>query len=264
MSSTQDTQNWPPRRVIVLGASNVVRGISTLIQTVRQASEGPFDLLAAVGHGRGYLSPSWVLGRWLPSIVDCGLWKALDERPGSPTSVLITDVGNDLLYGANVDQIIRAVEICLQRLVPRCERITMTGIPRDSLQHLTPRRFQLLRRVLFPTSRLTWQDALAATEELNGRMMELASRLGIDFRQPVSAWYGFDPIHIRRVHYGRAWSEFLAKWQGKEGFSPVPGSWWLWFYLHVQRPQRRGLFGFVQHRVQPTCRLSDGTLVSLY
>jgi len=257
-------ESWPSRRVVVLGASNAVRGISTLIQTVCRAWGGPLDLRAAIGHGRGYVSACWVLGRTLPPIVQCGLWESLADRPTAATSAMLTDIGNDLLYGVTVGRIAHGIETCLERLASRCERITVTSIPIEALQRLTPRRYELLRTMLFPTSRLTREDALSASEELNGRVKDLAARFGADVRHPFPTWYGFDPIHIRRACYGQAWREFLAAWYEDDILPPARGSWWLWFYLHVQRPQQRGLFGFAQHRVQPTCRLRDGTLVSLY
>ena len=75
-----------------------------------QASWGqPLDILAALGHGRGYGLESRVLGRRLPPILECGLWEALDRRPPCETAALLTDIGNDLVLGAEPEQLIEWV-----------------------------------------------------------------------------------------------------------------------------------------------------------
>jgi hypothetical protein len=259
--------DFPPHRAVILGASNVVRDLATMVETARRALAGPLDLLAAVGHGRGYARPSRVLGRALPSIVDCGLWEALAARPGARTYALLTDIGNDLLYGATVDEVVQSVAICLQRLADHCQRIAITELPLETLRGLAPRRFLLLRKLLFPSSRLTLDAALTAAAELNRRVVDLATPYGATIRRPVAAWYGYDPIHIRRGWRATAWRDFFSAWRDPEDAEPLPlvrGSWWRWLHLSTRRPQRRRLFGMEQRRDQPVCRLPDGTWISLF
>ena len=63
-----------PDRIVALGASNLVRGLPTVIATAR-ASWGPaVEVLAALGRGRSYAGRSVFLGRALPGILDCGIW----------------------------------------------------------------------------------------------------------------------------------------------------------------------------------------------
>ena len=80
----------PTQRIILLGASNLTRGLSIVIETARllfatrdrpeQTSRGPLGVFAALGHGRAYGLPSRVLVRSLPSILDCGLWRAIENQ----------------------------------------------------------------------------------------------------------------------------------------------------------------------------------------
>ena len=91
-------------RVVLLGASNLTRGISTAVETTRRAVGGPAEYFIAMGHGRSYGARSRVMGRGLPGITECGLWGALGDDH-SPTYALLTDVGNDVAYGASVDTI---------------------------------------------------------------------------------------------------------------------------------------------------------------
>ncbi len=106
----------PPQRVVILGASNVLRSISTVLATAERLRGQPLDFLAAAGHGRSYGLTSRVLGRSLPAIRACALWETIFRRPQVPTVSLVTDVGNDLLYGASVETIASWVEECLTKL----------------------------------------------------------------------------------------------------------------------------------------------------
>ena len=128
-SPADPSQPSPSRRVILLGASNVVRAISTIVETVELIWEPPLDVLAACGHGRSFGRTSCVFGRSLPGILQCGLWQDWQRRPALPTAALVSDIGNDILYGASVDQIAEWVEQCLARLRGACDRIVITELP---------------------------------------------------------------------------------------------------------------------------------------
>ena len=91
----------PERRVVLLGASNLVAGLPRVVEAARSVWGGPLDILAAAGHGRSYGRSSRVLWRTLPGILSCGLWEDLARRPPASTAALLTDVGNDILYGGS-------------------------------------------------------------------------------------------------------------------------------------------------------------------
>ncbi len=120
------------RRVVLLGASNLTRGVSTVIETAAAYWGRPLEVFAALGHGRSYGAASSVMGRELPGIVQCGLWEDLRRQGAAATAALITDVGNDLLYGAPPEVIADWVQQCAERLVrhargrlsPRCRWTT--------------------------------------------------------------------------------------------------------------------------------------------
>ena len=106
----------PQARVVLLGASNLTRGISIVVETARLVLGAPLEVFVAMGHGRSYGKPSRILGRTLPGIVECDLWAALKERPALPTFALVTDIGNDVAYGYETGAIASWVEACLDRL----------------------------------------------------------------------------------------------------------------------------------------------------
>jgi hypothetical protein len=86
-------------RVVALGASNLTRGFHEVVSASRAAWGPDVQILAALGHGRSYGARSRLLTRRLPGILDSGLWPALEAMPAVPTRALVTDVGNDILYG---------------------------------------------------------------------------------------------------------------------------------------------------------------------
>jgi len=258
------TPEYPARRVILLGASNLAIHLPAVIATARMLWGSPLDVMAALGHGRSYGMTSRVLGRELPGILECGLWRDLRQRPPAPTAALVTDIGNDLLYGVPVEQVAAWVDECLQRLAPLTPTLIVTELPLESSQSLTPERFLLLRSIFFPRCRLTFEETLTHTVQLNARVQEIAARYGAAIIKPSLAWYGFDPIHIRRTRGARVWREILAPWSPDA--PPRPARWTLgqWIALRRLRPLERRLWGRLQQQPQPAGRLFDGTTVSLY
>jgi hypothetical protein len=166
----------PQHRAIVLGASNVTMSISTVVETACRAWGRPLDLLAAIGHGRSYGAASSVLGRTLPGILECALWQEWQARSAIPTAALLTDIGYDILFGAHPERIALWIEHCLRRLRHTCDRIVVTELPLASVQRLGPRRFLALRSLLFPRSRVSWNESLERAQRLNGFVLELAAR----------------------------------------------------------------------------------------
>ena len=125
----------PVLRAVLLGASNLRMGFPWVLSRLRAGAGGPVEVIAALGHGRSYGTWSrllWV--RQLPGIAGCGLWTDLDRRASLPTLALITDVGNDLLYGAPVPEIAGWVEACLERLRERQVEAILTLLP-PGLRH---------------------------------------------------------------------------------------------------------------------------------
>jgi hypothetical protein len=86
-------------RIVALGASNLTRGFQTVVATARSMAGPRAEVVAALGHGRSYGMASRLMVRTLPGILQSGLWHQLEVLPPAPTRALVTDVGNDVLYG---------------------------------------------------------------------------------------------------------------------------------------------------------------------
>jgi len=257
-----------PRRLVLLGASNLVRGLRDVLIASRQAWEEPLEVLGALGLGRSYGTRSRVLGRTLPAIADCGLWAELARRPPLPTRALVTDVGNDVLYNAAVPRILEWVDTCVRRLQDAGAEVVMTGLPLERLERLSAPGYTLLRSALFPFHRwLSLREARERARALHEGLERLAAERAAVFVRARPEWYGLDPIHVRPREWGRAWRAILnapdAHAPDAPPHRPAAGT-PSWLRCVALPPERQWLFGGEWLRPQPALWLPDGGSVSLF
>lgn len=252
----------PNNRLVALGASNLARMALPLLDAARVDARGAIELHAALGRGRSYGVRSQLFGRGLGGIDDCGLWRALAAAPARPTTALVMDVGNDLLYGVEPARVLTWVDTALQRLRASTDRIAVVGLPVEALRAMAPWRFRLVRSLLAPGCRLSPAQLLAAAERLHDGLAALAAAHRASFHAPPPHWYGFDPIHVRP----RFWREALRTWLGAD---PAAATTHLDGRLARLRflfaaPAERTLLGRRRRRAQPSRRFGDGSTLSLW
>jgi hypothetical protein len=248
-----------------LGASNLVRAFPTIVETVRRTWREPIEILVAMGHGRSYGRDSVVFGRKISGIFPCALWRDLQTRAPLPTTALITDIGNDFLYGVRPERLCEWVEGCLDRLRDAGATTTVVRLPIESLERLGERRFHLFRRMLFSRSNLTLVEALQFARAMNEELSKAGDARKISVISASAKWYGFDPIHIRRRHERVAWPELLSGWRtGSEPIAPVVAPLLMTAYLATLAPLEYSRIGFARGCAQPAARFFDGTTISLY
>lgn len=277
------TGTGPPfrARLVFLGASNLTRDFPTVVATARElltpvVGSGPVQIFTATGHGRSYGTWSRVfLVRSLPGITQCGLWSALEEQvrrgrgADPPTYALLTDIGNDIAYGADPGDVARWVETCLAHLGAVGARTAMTLLPLASLRRLSPWKLQLLRVLFFPTHPTSFARVRRDTAELQDRLWRLAERFDVPTLEPDADWFGPDRIHFRPRRRRRAWRAILRLWEAGE--PPVPErpsgpelphlarlAWW------ALTPERWRLAGVPLGRIQPAGVLDDGSELWVY
>lgn len=253
--------------VIALGASNVSRGLARLVATVRARAETPVDLFVAAGHGRAYGVNSRVWMRRLPSILACGLWESLLDNASAeharPVAV-VTDVGNELLYGLGVAQIAGAVREAVRRLTDRGVTITITGLPLASIASVGPIRYRALRTAFVPGCRLPLPMLKEAAAWLDDELQAIAAAAGAAFiGQPVD-WYGLDAIHVRRRCIDRLWREVADAWNWPTASRPSRGSVREWAEIGSRAAETRSLARVMLHTPQPAWRSRDGLRLWLY
>ncbi|MEI6240230.1 MAG: hypothetical protein WCR51_07565 [Planctomycetia bacterium] len=198
--------------VVVLGASNVSRGLPRLAATARARTAGPLDLFVAAGHGRGYGVSTRVWQRRLPSILSSGLWRALDrERADQPLAV-ITDVGNELLYGLGVSAVAGAVRDAAGRLADRGARLAIMGLPLAGIAGVGAVRYRLLRTLYVPGCLLGLAELKQATRWLDEELQAIAADTGATFLEQPAEWYGVDALHVRRPQLDALWQRVCDAW----------------------------------------------------
>jgi hypothetical protein len=242
------------QRVVLLGASNLTLAFPQLLNYLRTGFTQPVQLFAAHGHGRSYGLTSRVLFRSLPGITTSNLWSEIDQQDANVThtTALLTDIGNDLLYGADVAQIAAWIEDCLQQLQAIDSQVVMTMLPLASVEQLSVWRYNLTRTIFFPGKGPKWPVMQKNIKELDAELRQLATTYNVATVEPEADWYGFDPIHIRRRHRRTAWKQILSHWSTFDATTVTHrGSAFRAINVWRLQPSQRFLFGREQNHSQP-------------
>ena len=259
-SSISAVESDPPR-VVVLGASNVARGMRTIVKVAREQFQSPIDFYFSYSHGRSYGIRSSV-GWWsYPSILQSGIWNALHANGTQDlkTVALITDVGNDILYGASPELIANWIRDVVGRLQQIHARVVLTELPIASVETLGAVRFQLMKAILFPKCLFNLEEVLVRARRLNESLKKIANEMQVGMVCPDDAWYGVDPIHIRRRMMTDAWRSYLQPLAThvcsvEHAIEPLKQE----LFLHPS-PARWNTFGRERTASQPSRTLFDGS-----
>ena len=253
--------------VVVLGASNVSRGLARLVAAVRSRSTAPCDLFVAAGHGRAYGVNSRVWMRRLPSILACGLWESFSAqaRTSTPPPVaVVTDVGNELLYGLGVAQVAAAVRESVRRLADHGAAIAITGLPLASIATVGPARYRALRTLFVPGCQLPLATLKEASVWLDDELRVLADDVGGTFIEQPGEWYGLDAIHVRRPTLDTLWSQVADAWNWPTASRPARATALEWAAIGSRAAEVRSLARVMLHTPQPAWRSRDGLRLWLY
>lgn len=243
--------------VVVLGASNVSRGLARLAAVARARAGGPVDLVVAAGHGRSYGVNSRVALRRLPSILGSGLWRALDRDAAARPVALLTDIGNDLLYGFPARLVADWVGECLRRLSDLGARTAITRLPLASVAAVGPARYRAFRAVFVPGCRLSLAAVREATAELDARIAALAAEHAATLLEQPGDWYGLDPIHPHRRHLADLFHAAGDAWGLPRGSRRAAAGWREWAVLGSRAAEVRSLARRIRFTPQPVIARDD-------
>jgi hypothetical protein len=253
------------RTVIVLGASNVSRGLARLAATVRARAAAPADVFVAAGHGRAYAVNSRVWMRRLPSILGSGLWTGLAGRAGGHRPVaLVTDIGNELLYGLGVAGVAGAVRESVRRLADLGATIAITGLPLASIARVGRLRYRLMRAAYVPGCQLGLGELVEAARWLDEEIRAVSAETGADFIEQPGEWYGLDAIHLKRPRLDDLWSAAFDAWGWPRPAVPPRASFAEWATLASRGAEVRSLARVRLVTPQPAYRGPAAVRIWLY
>ena len=194
--------------VVVLGASNIRRSLVPLTRTLLKKITRPANIVFACGHGRSFGQYNNVLGWSLPGLRDA-LWSEHCRHIASVNRyVILADVGNDIFYEHSAEEIVCWVQDCLEA-IPNCTSGVIMGLPIARIESLRPVWFEVMRRMFYPSSRVSRLTALKRAEELHHALQNIAFSRGFSWVEPSLDWYDWDPIHIRRSAMTTAWDSIV-------------------------------------------------------
>jgi hypothetical protein len=250
-------------RLVACGASNLSRGLARLISHADRNAGGRCEAFVAAGHGRSYGATSRVWMRRLPSILGCGLWRALDRHPAAERSVaVVTDIGNDLLYGFSVDQTASWVAAVLERLSERGFTTSVTRLPLASIATVGSLRYRALKTLFVPGCTLALEELIERAVALDEHVASLAAGHGAAVIEQPASWYGLDAIHVRRRQLDQLWQRVSRGWGNESGRQATP--WSTWARIGSAGAEVRMLAGSLRLTPQPAVHLGRDGFVALY
>ncbi len=256
----------PQNRLILLGASNLTLSLRLVTHLMQQRFSGPSEILAAVGHGRAYGLANQVLLRGLPGIAASGLWPQLNSPPLLPTYALLTDIGNDILFGSNPEKILQQVEWCIEQLQKQSAQIVVTNLPMASIEDLSERRYTFYRNIFYPFCRLSRSETVSRARVVYQGLIDLASCRNFTLYEQEPVWFGPDGIHVHYWKRRAFYRDILAQFPLFSAGETFEGSNNALLLTWQRRPKfaYKTLLGRPIYCLQPSGRLIDGTRISKY
>ncbi len=264
---TSQPKPLPPKnRLVLLGASNLTMSLRLAIQQMQHYCGAPSEVLATLGHGRSYGQSSRMLLRELPSIIDSGLWAELAASEVRPTYAVLTDIGNDILYGHSPSQILQWVDWCIEQLQAHSAQIVLSNLPILAIESLSEWRYQLFRQIFYSSCRLSKLEVIERARAVHQGLIDLTANRQCVLCEQNPDWMGADSIHYAYSKRSQPYQQFCANFSEKPAYpSDAPGQ---PAHLHAweNRPEfaSKKIFGQEKICPQPSGRLPDGTLISLF
>ena len=201
-----------PILLVLLGASNLSRGCFAFSRHMKTCLHPrKCEVLIASGPGRAYCVSGGLLNISYPPIYTSDIFKVAQEKGESGYRVvaLVTDIGNDIMYGVPAGQVIETVQQIFGKLESMDAEIFYTTLPVAFEKGVHPIWFYLLRSVLLPFSRVSHDEAVAEIIKVNQFLRQSASKQ-CHLISDMDRYLGFDEIHYGWLRAHSAW-DHVAK-----------------------------------------------------
>lgn len=216
LTSSISEENHNSVLFIFLGASNLARSFYGLKRCItRCLFPRPVSFIHAMGPGRGYIGQGGILNITYPPILHCDILKAAYNRRkiNQQVVVLITDIGNDIMYGVPVEEIIGGLQSLFDTLTEFKASIFITSIPVDLKRDVGGFYFRILRRIFFKNSSVEHYQASESIEVINKFIIQSLNKNIIAINE-MKQFCGIDKIHYSLFKSRSAWSHIAGRLTG--------------------------------------------------
>ena len=210
----------PPVLLIFLGASNLSRGCFALSRHMKECLHPrPVQVLIASGPGRAYYASGGLLNVVYPPIQSSEIFEAAQNQSASGCRVvaLVTDIGNDIMYGVSIEKVINTLQQVFDRLQSMKAEIFYTTLPVIFEKGDYPVWFCILRSLLFPRSTVAYDEATAGVTKVNQFLRKYDSEHS-HLIPDMDRYLGYDGIHYGWLRAHHAWSHVARIMLGSLGY----------------------------------------------
>ena len=206
--SVAPSHKGSPVLLILLGASNLSRGCFAFSRHMKACLHPrPVEVLIASGPGRGYCAVGGLLNANYPPIHSSDIFEVAQKKVESGYQVvaLVTDIGNDIMYSVPAEGLIEAIHQIFTRLQSMNAEIFYTTLPVAFEKKVHPIWFYILRSLLLPFSRVSYDKATAGIIAVN-QFLGKSDSQHCHLISDMDRFLGFDEIHYGWLRAHHAWS----------------------------------------------------------
>jgi len=205
----------PPILFLLMGASNLARGYSMLTHHLSEClKKNKTEFLNALGPGRGFCARGGIFNITYSPIQDCRIIESAGKKSKEAlhTVVLITDIGNDLMYGVSSDTLIASLDIMIDEIIKWDADIFLTTIHVNLKKDVSPTIFLVLRFLLYPSSKVNYEEMDLSILKINDYLEKKVRKNGrMHLITGLEAFAGLDKIHYSLLKTHSAWSTVVEK-----------------------------------------------------
>ena len=193
---------------VLLGASNLARGYCALTQHLSKGISGA-EFLNALGPGRGYYARGGLLNLSYTPIGECQIMEQAKvyAKRGFRVTVLLTDIGNDIMYGVPDQLLIECVDTLIEKSLQLNAEVFVTSIHVNVYKDFGKISFKLLRAIFYPNSLVTIDKANSVVKKMNHYLKEKSSQNErVHLISELGTFCGVDKIHYSLFKSHIVWS----------------------------------------------------------
>lgn len=209
---TVNHSNQSKFHFILLGASNLARARFGLNQYLEKSFPNLISTSIASGPGRAYCVSGGIFGLNYPPLKSSAIINLGREKNSSyrQTIALISDIGNDIMYGVPIQTLIEELEKSIRNLSNFCAHIFIVPIPCKKIEGLSDWQINFLKKILFPKCKLTPKKIINSIQTANQFLSEL-SNPKTTLLKPMDDCIGWDRAHydISKMHI--AWTKIVEQ-----------------------------------------------------